>query len=257
MKAGWILRMNSASSCFACCIFHIITISFDNSDTAIRVAKAITGAKVTTLYFAMFALFLEFEPQLVFCLFSPRKLGWDFSYEPIRAKKSLSHVAMVSKFLDDNKRKTSLKKWIRTASNFIDLIQFHLIWQILAKFSRLESERTISEFRKRKRQLFVVFTYSIKWASEIMKFRVAGVQRRQRNVQKSVMHVQICSFVNKNLLLFCPRRRWFCCQPQIMLPWWRDDILLPLVPVSGQARSTWAHVKRLYKVIDNTAFQLW
>ena len=34
---------------------------------------------------------------------------------------------MVAKFLDDNKQKTSLKKGIRTVSNFIDLTQFHLI----------------------------------------------------------------------------------------------------------------------------------
>ena len=40
-------------------------------------------------------------------------------------EKSLGHVAMVAKFLDDNKAKTSLKEWIpRTVSNFIDLIQF-------------------------------------------------------------------------------------------------------------------------------------
>ena len=41
----------------------------------------------------------------------------------------------VAKFLDDNKPKTFLKQWIHTASNFINLIQFHLIWQMLAKFS--------------------------------------------------------------------------------------------------------------------------
>ena len=34
-------------------------------------------------------------------------------------------------------------------------------------------------------------------------FRVVVVQRRQRNVQKSVMHVQSCCFANLNLLLFC------------------------------------------------------
>ena len=45
-----------------------------------------------------------------------------------REEKSLRHVAMAAKFLDHNKPKTSLKKWIRTASNFIDRIQFHLIW---------------------------------------------------------------------------------------------------------------------------------
>ena len=60
---------------------------------------------------------------------------------------------MVAKFLDDNKAKTSLKKWIpRTVSNFIDLIQFLFIFKILAKLSGIESQRTISEFRKRKRK---------------------------------------------------------------------------------------------------------
>ena len=42
-------------------------------------------------------------------------------------------------------------------------------------------------------------------------FHVVVVQRRQRNVQKSVMHVQSCCFANLNLLPFrrshCRRRR--------------------------------------------------
>ena len=38
----------------------------------------------------------------------------------------------------------------------------------------------------------VVLTYSIKRAREIRKFHVVVVQRRQRNVQNSVMHVQSC-----------------------------------------------------------------
>ena len=46
--------------------------------------------------------------------------------------------ALVAKFLDDNKPKTSLKKWIRTVSNFIDL-QFHLLI-----VERGESESIIS-----------------------------------------------------------------------------------------------------------------
>ena len=57
----------------------------------------------------------------------------------------------------------------------------------------------------------VVFTDYIKQAREIRKFHVAVVQRRLRNVQKSVMHVQSCCFANINLLLFncsrCRRRR--------------------------------------------------
>ena len=47
-----------------------------------------------------------------------------------REEKSLHHIVMVAKFLDDNKRKTSLKKSIRIVWNFIDLIQCHLICQI-------------------------------------------------------------------------------------------------------------------------------
>ena len=38
-----------ASSFFPCCIFHIISIPFNCSDTAIRVAKALIGSKVITL----------------------------------------------------------------------------------------------------------------------------------------------------------------------------------------------------------------
>ena len=53
---------------------------------------------------------------------------------------------MVAKFLDDNKPKIHLKSKF-AVSNFIDLIQFHLICQILAKFSGVESKGTVSEFR--------------------------------------------------------------------------------------------------------------
>ena len=59
---------------------------------------------------------------------------------------------MVAKFLADNKPKTSLKKWIRSVSNFDDLINFHSICQMLAKLSGVKSERTVSKFRKRKRE---------------------------------------------------------------------------------------------------------
>ena len=61
-----------------------------------------------------------------------------------REEKSLRHVATVAKFLDDNKPKTSLKKWIRTVSNFDHIIQFHLICKMMAKFSGAKSERTFS-----------------------------------------------------------------------------------------------------------------
>ena len=41
-----------------------------------------------------------------------------------------------------------------------------------------------------------VFTYSIKRVREIMMFRVVVVQRRPRNVQKKVMHVQSYCFAS-------------------------------------------------------------
>ena len=69
----------------ACCIFHIISISFNFSDTALTVAKAMIGAKVTIFFFAMFALFLKFAPELVariFGLFSSLTPGSKSSYEP-------------------------------------------------------------------------------------------------------------------------------------------------------------------------------
>ena len=47
-----------------------------------------------------------------------------------REERSLRHVAMVAKFLDDNKPKNSL----RTVQNFINFIQFHLMCQMFAKF---------------------------------------------------------------------------------------------------------------------------
>ena len=41
--------------------------------------------------------------------------------ETCNREKSLHHVAMVAKYLDDNKPKTSHKNWIRTVSNYVDL----------------------------------------------------------------------------------------------------------------------------------------
>ena len=104
-----------------------------------------------------------------------------------REEKLLPNIAMVAKFLNDNKPKTSLEKLICTVSNFINLIHFHLICQMSMKFSRIESKRIIAKFRKRKKKICVVFTYSINQACEIRKCRVAVMQQQLSNVQKSVM----------------------------------------------------------------------
>ena len=101
-----------------------------------------------------------------------------------REERSLRHVTMVAKFLDYNKPKTSLKKSIRTVSNFINLTQFHLICKILAKLSEDERESTLSALEK---ENFVLCpcTNSIKRAREIRKFHVADLQQRLRNAQKA------------------------------------------------------------------------
>ena len=56
---------------------------------------------------------------------------------------------------------------------------------MLTKFSGVETERSVSKFRKRKRKFlcFVHLPYSIKQEGEIRKFHVAIVQRRLRIFQ--------------------------------------------------------------------------
>ena len=55
MKAGRILAVRMAPSCIACCIFHIISIPFNCSDTALAVAETmIIGVKVKIFVFRHF-----------------------------------------------------------------------------------------------------------------------------------------------------------------------------------------------------------
>ena len=86
IKAGWILAVWMALSCFACCIFHIISILFNCSDTALGVAAAMIGMKVkffcvSPCLFCFLYLVSDLVPR-IFCLFSSRKPAWNFSYEP-------------------------------------------------------------------------------------------------------------------------------------------------------------------------------
>ena len=68
-------------------------------------------------------------------------------------------------------------------------------------FQELNSKGLYLSSRKEKENRCLVFSSSIN--REIRKFQVVFVQRLQRNVQKSVMHVQSCCFVSLKLLLFC------------------------------------------------------
>ena len=97
---------------------------------------------------------------------------------------------MIAKFLDDNKPKKSLKSLLalfQTSLMLFNFISFgkswrNFLWDHIHHYPSLEKESD---------NFCVVSTYSIKGACEI-KFHVVVVQRRQRNVQNSVMHVQNC-----------------------------------------------------------------
>ena len=64
--------------------------------------------------------------------------------------------------------------------------------------SGLNTKGQYLRLQKEKENFCVVFTYTIKRAREIRRFDVAVVQRRLRNVQKNVMHVQSGCFANNN-----------------------------------------------------------
>ena len=89
---------------------------------------------------------------------------------------------------------------LQTLSRLIHLVQFVKCWKF---FLELNSKRLFQSSES----CGLEFTSSTK--REIMHFHVLDVQWRQRNVGKSVMHVQGCCFLNLNLglLLFC-RFRW-------------------------------------------------
>ena len=83
----------------------------------------------------------------------------------IERRKLLRHVATIAKFLDDNKPKTSLKKSIRTVSNFFNLTQFNLIRKILAKLSEVEPEKTVSGLEKEQENF--VLCLPIPWSGHV------------------------------------------------------------------------------------------
>ena len=122
---------------------------------------------------------------------------------------------MVAKFLDPDNREFKQQKrrrlrkrhlkcefaLLQTLSRLFHLVQFVKCWYILLE---LNSKRLYQSSGKEKQSRCLVFTSSTK--REIRHFHVVVVQRRQRNVQKSVMHVQSLCFAYLHLLLFCRSR---------------------------------------------------
>ena len=86
--------------------------------------------------------------------------------------------------------KTSLEKWICVLSISIAITPNHLLCQMQANPFWAEFLRTISSSERERKFSRCLFTSMIK--REIRHFPVVVVQWRQRNVQKSVMHVQCC-----------------------------------------------------------------
>ena len=85
MKAVWILTARMASSCIACWIFHIMSIPFNCSDTALRVVDTMMGAKVIIFVFRHVCFVSRISrqnssPGSLFFV-SSRKPGWNFSHE--------------------------------------------------------------------------------------------------------------------------------------------------------------------------------
>ena len=88
-----------------------------------------------------------------------------------------------------------LPKYLIEQSNFVAFsILFKLFVKVLANFFELNS-KGLYLIPEKKENCCFVFTSSIK--CEIRKFLVLRVGR-QRNVQKSVMHIQNCCSTNLN-----------------------------------------------------------
>ena len=80
------------------------------------------------------------------------------------------------------------------------LFQFIRCWQSFFFLLEMNSKRLYQSSAKEKESRCLVFTSSTE--HEIRHFPVVVVQRRQGNVQKSVMHVQSCCFANQTYCFF-------------------------------------------------------
>ena len=116
-------------------------------------------------------------------------------------------------------RRRLRKRHLKSAfANFIALIPSRLNSSNVGKFwGELNSKGLYQSLGKEKESCCLVFPSLTK--REIRHFHVVVVQSRQRNVQKSVMHVQSRCFANLNLLLICcsscRRRRRCFSSPQV------------------------------------------
>ena len=109
------------------------------------------------------------------------------------------------------RRRRRLRKRHLRSSNLYALIPLRSTCQILVNFSGVEFLSAVCNSEKEIEIRCLVLTSST--LREIKKFHFVYLQRRQRNVQKSVMNVQSCCFADLNLLRCCRfhcRRRCLC-----------------------------------------------
>ena len=90
---------------------------------------------------------------------------------------------------------------LQTLPRLFHFVQFDKFWRISLE---INSKGLYQSSGKGEENRSLVFTSHTK--REVRPFHVVVVQRRQRNVLKSVMHVQSC-LANLNLLLFSRSRR--------------------------------------------------
>ena len=151
-----------------------------------------------------------------------------------REEKSSRHVAMVARVLDDDKPIKSLKSvfaLFQASPILFNFVWFgkswrNFLWDRIYRYLSLEKESD---------NFCVVFTYSIKWAREIRKFRVVVVQRWQRNVENSMIRVQVVVSKYKHLI-FLP---FFLPSP---------SSLVLLSSRNSATMVTWRHTSPLYPV---------
>ena len=107
-------------------------------------------------------------------------------------EKSLHHVAMVAKLLDDNKSKIHLKSKFTLYQTSLALFNFIQLVKCWRNFLGLNPKGPPSQSLEKEKETFcVVFPYSVKQAREIKKFHVTVMQPGPNNVQKLCM----CKFV--------------------------------------------------------------
>ena len=143
-------------------------------------------------------------------LFSEFRQGTGAEMRPVVLGSSLGRCRSAireSSVKQQRRRRRRLRK--RHLELNLRCLKFYRAYSISSNvgnfFLEVSSRGLYQSSGKEKGSCFLVFPSSTN--REIRHVHVVVVQRRQRNVQKSVMQVQSCCFANPNLLLFC-RSRW-------------------------------------------------